>query len=334
MHRGLTKTSLLSLIVRRPFTTSSAPLISIKAKSPLVVRAAWSDEVNFPSDAFTLRKGPDIADHASYVLEESSSSAGTTPMKVSVPRRCREFRIDTIGSFTLEGDDKLEVEKDIQIQAIGDIAINCTTRGNIVNVGSDGTLRFKSAVEGLLVQLRSGKDLSARRLGAKQAKILCGQSVSITSLYVEEANIAVVKGNGHLGTVHGQVEVNVQSGDLTIESISGLLTAQVVGNATVHLEQSYPRARHSLSAGKQAKVYLSVDSLPITITSAVKVEVTDSDVRFKDGRLELLRPTESEGAGAITIKGDASSSVSLRSWIESALAKAQKKIDEREAQNP
>src|SRR5688572_11201457 len=82
-------------ICRRLFATSLLPLISIKAMSPVAVRAVWSDEVIFPSELIRKQHEPTDGDSASsYILEESLSALrAAVPIEVSVPRRCRQFRI-------------------------------------------------------------------------------------------------------------------------------------------------------------------------------------------------------------------------------------------------
>lgn len=318
------------------FRYFSTPAIVIKARSPLLVRAAWSEGVKYPKELF-VRRLP-IENDKSYeddtiILEEIPSSASNGEVKsISVPRRCNRIRIEASSNVKIEADDKLEVVNDFHVTSInGDVAIRSTTRANDIKIIAGGSLEFKSAVEGIKIDLKSKQGgVTAKRLHAKEVNLACKQNASIKSLYVERANIHIENGNGHFDTVQGNLNLKVDSGNAIVESLSGQFTIEAKENGTIHLEQSEPNATNSVKVGKQAQVYLSRDALPIVISGNAKVNVADPDIQFANNRLELLAPSESEGGGQLIVTGDSNSSISIRSWIESAIAKAQKRIEEKE----
>ena len=310
-------------------SSSRLPSLIIRTISPLELRAVWSDDVTIASSnqCETLQSNEDENQGRRWLIVERSnpSLSGETSVQISVPRRCASIQIESTSGIQLSGDDRLEIEQGISIRAEGEVRLGCTIRGQTIDFYSGKSITTNKAVEGVKVNLHSRQSVAAKRIGAKVLSIISGTGLDVHAMYADEIHLQTQSGNAKVGTSHGALDVKVNQGDLIVESVSGSISAEVAGNAEVHLEESHPDASNVVHCGKQAKVTLAVTTLPVSIRGTQNVTMTDPDVAFRDGRLELSRPSAGDGSGVLVVHGNDESSVSLLSWIESVKLKAAKK---------
>jgi hypothetical protein len=310
-------------------TSGVAPAVRVRASSPVEIFANWEESVDFPSNSVQREYGSSKNDNKSeYVLIEnkklSNTKAGST-IRISVPRRCRELYVESEDEITISATDKLEVEKDVQLQSLKALDLSCTVRANSVRLFSDGMITCKGAIDGIEVEMECKGNVQAQRVGAKQLQVRAEGDVSFTSIYGDSIGILSTKGNVELGSTHGHLMLRSEDGNATIQSLSGTIKAEVNGNVRVHIDESFPEAMNMIISSKQAKVSLAIACLPVRVMdNSATVDIKDPDVMYKDNQLSLLRPSSSNGAGNLIVRGDETSSISLLSWVESVMQKASK----------